>query len=167
MTKTKLTLETVEQALACAAISYATKEGCRNDSRSEIWFCDLTLLMEVGKRRKEECCQIGVIIDHIRVSNKIILTIQPYGHVDNWLTEITEKELTDEKAIEYLRTHLKSVVETIIAKGIHWSQFDENWKIGGKNKNIYFIPTEPRGKGSRYPEDWRILHDPTEQLKCQ
>ncbi len=163
MIKTKLTSETVEQALACAAISYATKEGCRNDSRSEIWFCDLNIIMEVGKAHQDQCCQIGATIDHIRVSDKMMLTIQPYGHIDDWLIDIPETELTDEKAIEYMRKHLKKVIEAIVAKGIHWSRIDENWKIGGKNKNIHFIPTEPRGKGTHHPGDWRILHDPTEQ----
>lgn len=161
MTKTKLTLETIKQALACAAISYATKEGCRNDSRSEIWFCDLTLVVGTGKRELE--CLIGATIDHIRVSNKIMLKIHPYDHIDNWLVDIPEEELTDEKAMEYLRKHVMELIKTIAVKGIHWSNQDEDWKVGGRKRDVYFIPTKPRGKGSHHPGDWRILYDPTEQ----
>lgn len=161
MNKTKLTSGTVEQALNCIAISYATREGCKNDSRSEIWFCDLALLVEAGGAHQEQSCLIGVTIEHIRVSDKIMLMIHPYDIIDNWLTGITETELTDEKAIKYLREHVKRLIEVIAVKGIHSSRGDGGWKIGGKKKNIYFLPTEPRGKGSRYPEDWRILYDPT------
>lgn len=162
MTKTKLTSETVDQALTCAAISYATREGCKNDSRSEIWFCDLSLLVGAGRGRQEQSCMIGATIEHSRNPDNIILTIHPYDRIDNWMNEIAKKELTDEKAVEYLRKHIKRLIEVIAEMGIHWSRHDDDWKVGGKKKDIYFLPTEPRGKGSHYPDDWRILYDPTE-----
>lgn len=164
MSLTELTPETVEQALNYAAISYATKEGCIGYSYSEIWFCDLTLIVRVGVGRGHQDleCNIGATIEHTR-KDKMILTIHPYDHINNWLTDIPEKELTDGKAVEYLRKHVRRLIEVVAERGVHWSRRDEDWKIEGRKKSISFRPTAPRGKGSPYPEHWRILYDPTEQ----
>jgi hypothetical protein len=164
MSLTKLTPETVEQALNCAAISHATKAGCMDDiSLLEIWFCDLDLIVKVRRGRgcqDWECC-IGASIERTK-NNSLILMIHPYDNIDNWLTDIQEKELPDEKVIKYLRKYVKRLIEVIAEKGVYWSLRDEDWRIGGRKKYIAFKPTVPRGKGSPYLEDWRILYDPTE-----
>ncbi len=169
----KLTPDKLEQALNCAAISYSPKKGQVGIVYyPEKWFCDLDLIVEIGRGRgtsKWECT-IGCSIDRTVNDEKYILTVHPYDNIDEWLTDLPEQQMTDERAVEYLRVHMKNLIKTVTKKGIYWSVKDSNWKIGRHRNNIYFQPTKPRGfRGTikPHPDDWRILHDPTntEELK--